>query len=212
MCEATLVSWLDEYGMLPKEDRAWTEDTLDPIGGYTDTSRGLLFALVGMAGWDTLLATGEGGTYGVDACFVDASTKKTTRDANGERVTEVTQYKFLCVSAEVGAGQQSEGKTVGLGGGLTFFSFTHGQEKGSKISLGVGPSAKYMKTYNNDGSTDTTVEIPIKLPKGAPQVLKTVAEWAPMPSGTIHTDAEDVQRAQRESDYAVQRFAHARGF
>ena len=200
MCEARLVNKLGDFGMIPQTDRAWVEDTLDPIGGYTDTSRGLIFALTdtfislsngespnGRKWAEAFLDLGEDGFYGVDACFADVSTKKTTRNADGERVTDVVEYRFLCLTGKY-AGGNPKGNTEGFSVAANFLSYGQGKEKGNKVSLGIGPALSYMKTYNDDGSSDTTVEIPINLPKGAPQVLKTITQWAPMPSGTFHRD------------------------
>jgi hypothetical protein len=204
MCEAKLMAKLGDTGMLSKEDKAWAEDILDPIGGYTDERRGLLFAAVGLADWNTLLATGEDGTVGIDACLVDAKTKRTTRNADGDRVTDVTQFKILCLEYKFGMGEHSGGETYGLDMGVNFISGGFWQEGGSKPSLGYGSELAFMTTYNDDGTKDTDISIPIKAPKSGPMFLK-VLENLPLPGGTIHGQ-------QLRPDPTVQRFARVRGF
>lgn len=205
MCEAKLMTKLGDTGMLSKEEKAWAEDILDPIGGYTDERRGLLFAAVGLAKLNTLLATGEDGTVGIDACLVDAKTKRTTRNADGDRVTDVTQFKVLCFMAKAGVGEHSGGETYGFDVGVNLMSGGSWQEGGNKPSLGLGLEMAYMTTYNDDGTKDTSISIPIKAPKSAPQFLK-VLENLPLPGGTMHGQQVVSQ------DPAVQRFAHVRGF
>ena len=163
--EAKLIARLDDFGGVPKEDRIWVEDTLDPIGVYTDTRRGLIYAMVGLADWSSLLATGEDGQYGLDACLVDTTVSKTTRNDEGNRVTDSTGFKLGCITAKVGGGETSDGYVKGLDLNVTFISGSRGKtredtKEGFVLNLGAGDGITGMTKERKDGTTEESVGAP----------------------------------------------------
>lgn len=145
-CEAKLVSRLGDYIKIESLDEAWVEDSLNVARNNYSEYGGVLGAAFGYVGWDdALLATGKDGTYGIDACFATVSTKKTTRNDLGQRVTDGYEFQFLCLKFKYAAGVETDaGTTYGFDIGLNAGSMSFDHKKDSK-SLSGGGTIAYGK-------------------------------------------------------------------
>lgn len=166
-CEARLVSRLDGYIRLESLDKAWVEDSLDTAKNNYSEYGGVLGAAFGYVGWgDALLATGKDGTYGIDACFVTYSSKKTTRDELGRRVTDGYDFQLLCLKSKYAAGVESDkGKTYGFDIGLNIGSMSFDHKIDSKRASGGGTVAAgaeltFLYTSSEKGPDELSVGVP----------------------------------------------------
>lgn len=157
--EAELMALFGNYGVVKEEDKAWIEDYLDPMG--TDVQqRGLYFALTGDAEWSSLLATGEDGTVGIDACFMDETKTTTYRDESGKRVSDISNARLLCLTAKVGKGEYSKGEKYGFDISGTIASTSTGYSEVGSVALSKGEGLTVMKSINDDGTADVTLGVP----------------------------------------------------
>lgn len=160
--EARLMSIYGYYGEVSDEDMRWIEDCLDPMGTSVQ-QRGLLYALTGDAEWSSLLATGEDGTIGIDACFMDETVSRTHRTKSGKRVTDSHNQRLLCLTFKAGKGEYSGGEKYGLEVSATLTSVGSETNSTGGMSMSQSKGAAFYRNVNRDGTYDDTVALP-KIP------------------------------------------------
>ena len=158
-----------EYALVKKlevEKPVSSQSEYKPIGSFTGTRNGLIFALLGINDGPVMFYTGEKGQYGIDACFVDVATSKKARDQYGDIIYEDASFKFLCFTAKVGTGQGEDGTaSYGVDVGVNLASAGKGIKKDGLMSgdvvIGKGTGFTAMHVVNPDGTTDTSLAMPI---------------------------------------------------
>lgn len=166
-CEAKLVSRLGDYIKIESLDEAWVEDSLNVARNNYSEYGGVLGAAFGYVGWDdALLATGKDGTYGIDACFAAVSTKKTTRNDLGQRVTTGVDFQLLCLKSKYAFGVETDaGTKYGLDIALNVGSLSFDRKKDANLfsgggEIGFGEGVTLMYTSSEKGPDEVSSSVP----------------------------------------------------